>query len=282
MPGWGDKSNPINILYQKGKKVNKSGATKIDSIPTSNADVGPVPTAKEVKSTHYAESLLVLDDIIENVKKVGSSANTKNRVNPFSYYEGTFKTEKVVPKKIDGKMVQTIQEVTYKVNMRIKDAPDMSRYHYHTLEGPLKVGEIDEIKIEPLHGTYPEKDMNLLEADSITNNIPEPSAKSNDNTEIPDESLHKHVTEMREKQFTDDDILAQFEKMGVNPQKAFEAVDNTNAKKYKKQILEELGDSDFLEGSPTIHTSINVFRNKNGITKRKSLSVSSVIPGIAG
>ena len=37
-----------------------------------------------------------------------------------------------------------------------------------------------------------------------------------------------------------------------------------------------------LEGSPTIHTSINVFRNKNGITKRKSLSVSSVIPGIAG
>lgn len=66
----------------------------------------------------YSESLLALDDIIEKAIKVDESPNVKGRENPYSYYESIFRTN----------------NQPYRVYLGIKDTPNVSRYHYHTLE----------------------------------------------------------------------------------------------------------------------------------------------------
>lgn len=119
------------------------------------------------KSVDYSESLLALDDIIEKAIKVDESPNVKGRENPYSYYESIFRTN----------------NQPYRVYLRIKDTPNVSRYHYHTLE---EMGEIEIQKIEPLDGTYtPKGDEDLLQAGSIINNsIPDSPQKINTKSEI--------------------------------------------------------------------------------------------------
>lgn len=119
------------------------------------------------KSVDYSESLLALDDIIEKAIKVDESPNLKGRENPYSYYESIFRTN----------------NQPYRVYLRIKDTPNVSRYHYHTLE---EMGEIEIQKIEPLDGTYtPKGDEDLLQAGSIINNsIPDSPQKIKGETSV--------------------------------------------------------------------------------------------------
>lgn len=65
LPELGDTSDPINTLYQNGGKVNKKEApqlpnstySEIDLISTSNAGVGPEPTAKGAKPSLLNKSI---------------------------------------------------------------------------------------------------------------------------------------------------------------------------------------------------------------------------------
>lgn len=102
------------------------------------------------KSLPYAESCMVLDELIKTAKKFNESPNTKGRVNPFSYYETTYKNS----------------EGTFGVVIRIKDTPGISRYHYHSLD------KLEIEKIESPTELTPKGDRDLIQTDSIsTNNI---------------------------------------------------------------------------------------------------------------
>lgn len=76
-----------------------------------------------IKNRDNAESALLLNKIIENMKVKDNKGNTKGRINPYTYYTSTFS--------VDGRH--------YSVTLDIKNVPQGDRYYYHTL---------DKIKIE--------------------------------------------------------------------------------------------------------------------------------------
>lgn len=206
-----------------------------------------------------AEKLAVfdnIDEIIENAEYVGSGKYVPHGAKQkdterFDYFENQIK----------------IGDENYVVSFDVEVFPSSNNYRTH------KITKIDLVQT-PATDVGPVPTATEVRS-SLNTSISESSVKSNTSEKISDETLYKQVSAMREKDFTDDDILAQFEKMGVEPQRAFEVVDNANAKKYKqqsakqiydrankgasraeigqhyeklkKQITEELGDNDFLK-----------------------------------
>ena len=70
-----------------------------------------------IKTKDNAESALLLNKIIENMKVKDNKGNTKGRVNPYTYYTSAFS--------VDGRH--------YSVTLDIKNVPEGARYYYHTL-----------------------------------------------------------------------------------------------------------------------------------------------------
>lgn len=195
------------------------------------------------KSKAYADSMLVLDNIIENAIKYGESPNTKGRENPYSYYNSIFKNS-------NG---------TYSVDLRIKDTPDVSRYHYHTL---AQIDDVDIKKIESPYGTSTKSgDTDLLKVDSISNNsIHNKTENINKNSEASDsltpkqkqnleiQSLKKEQNELRYKiQRTENsehyiEYIKRREEINDRLDELYEKQGVKNIETPKKEVVEKADD----------------------------------------
>lgn len=74
----------------------------------------------------------------------------------------------------------------------------------------------------------------------LDNSISNSASKNNPEVKANDEAIVRHIDSMREKGFTDDDILEQLQKMGTSPQKAMDMVENTPVSKVQRETIAKI------------------------------------------
>lgn len=159
-----------------------------------------------------------LDKVIENAQFVGSGkyvphTQKQKLTTRFDYFETDVK----------------IGKEDYVVSFDVEVFPNVNNYRTH------QVTKIDLTKVSNAD-VGPEPTAKETHASLSANSI----SDSAENVKANDEAIVRHIDSMRKNGFTDDDILDQLEKMGTNPQKAMDMVENTPVSKVQRETIAKI------------------------------------------